>query len=151
MSEKRRKPALEEALQDHHHLLEIEARLAGRFADGSCPAFSSWIIDVRKDLAELFALLEVHFAHEEQDGLHEEIAEALPNASHRLKRLLDEHAALLGKAASLRDTAAQLVRPGSDGPLRAEASEFFASLDQHERSERELFLLALEGEGGSPD
>lgn len=151
MAEMKPKPAIEEALRDHHQLLEIESRLAGRLADGSCPAFSAWIIEVRKDLAELISLLEVHFVHEEQEGLHEEIAEALPNASHRLNRLLEEHAALLARAAALRATAEQLVRPGSDGPLRAEASEFFAALDQHERTERELFLLALEGEGGSPD
>ncbi len=151
MRETRRKPALEDVLQDHHRLLEIEGRLAGRLADGSCPAFSSWIIDVRKDLSDLASLLEVHFANEEQDRLHDEIVETLPNASYRLRQLLQEHGILLGKATALCETARALVQPGTDAALRVEASEFFALLDQHERAERELFLLALEGDGGSPD
>jgi hypothetical protein len=151
MTDPRQKPALADALHDHHTLLEIQARLVGRFADGSCPAFKTWILDVRRDLEELASLLDTHFAHEEAERLHEEIAEALPNSSHRLEMLLKEHRTILSRCEALRDLAVRTEKPGEDFPLRNEASEFFALLDGHERAERDLFLQALEGDGGSPD
>ena len=151
MTDHHPKPALAEALRDHHRLLEIQARLVGRFADGSCPAFKTWIFGVRDDLEELAALLDTHFAAEEAERLHEEIAAALPNASHRLEMLLKEHKTILSRCEALRDQSVRTEKPGEDSPLRNEASEFFALLDGHERTERELFLQALEGDGGSPD
>ncbi len=142
---------LREAIEDHHKLLEIQNRIAGHFADGSCPAFNTWIAAVRHEIAEMLDLLASHFRREESDGLHAEIASLLPNATPRLARLLAEHAKILERAGALRSTAAAITQPGGDGPLRNEASEFFALLDTHERAERDLFLLAIEGEGGSPD
>ena len=151
MKDKRERPAIQEALEDHHHLLEIQKRLLGHFVDGSCPAFQAWIQGVRDELKEMVQLLDEHFRHEEEEGLHEEIAEALPNASLRLDGLLGEHQTLLSRVKGLGDQAAATTKPGEDGALRAAASEFFALLDEHERAERELFLAALEGEGGAPD
>lgn len=145
------KGALREAIEDHHKLLEIQNRIAGRFADGSCPAFNTWIVHVREEIAEMTDLLECHFRREEADRLHEEIASLLPNASTRLSHLLSEHERILERARALRAAAATTTQPGADGPLRNDASEFFALLDAHERAERELFLLAVEGETGSPD
>lgn len=151
MSDLHGTPALEEALREHHQLLEIQSRLVGRFADGSCPAFNVWIADVRRDTEELTTLLVSHFAREERDDLHAEIASALPNATHRLEALIREHRKIAGAATALHQQAQRPVSPGEDGPLRAAASEFFALLDQHERAERDLFLLAIEGDGGAPD
>ena len=151
MSDEHGTPALEEALREHHQLLEIQSRLIGRFADGSCPAFNVWIADVRRDTEELTTLLVDHFAREEQDDLHAEIASALPNATHRLEALVREHAKIAEVARALQQLARGPVSPGKDGPLRAAASDLFALLDQHERAERDLFLLAIEGDGGAPD
>jgi hypothetical protein len=145
------KRALREAIEDHHRLLDIQNRIAGRFADGSCPAFNTWIASVRQEIMEMAVLLEAHFRREEADGLHAEIASLLPNATARLSHLLAEHGRILEQAHSLQSTAAAITQPGGDGALRNEASEFFALLDSHERAERDLFLLAIEGEGGSPD
>jgi hypothetical protein len=146
-----RSRALREALDEHHKLLELQNRLTGRFADGSCPAFNDWIVHVREEIAEMTDLLEGHFRLEEADGLHDEIVSLLPNATSKLAHLLAEHARILDRARSLRATATATIQPGGDGPLRNEASDFFALLDAHERTERELFLLAIEGDGGSPD
>jgi|GEM_PF-3904616 len=146
-----RKPALHEAIEDHRKLFEIQNSLAGRFADGSCPAFNTWIVHVREEISAMADLLECHFRREEADRLHDEIAAALPNATYRLAQLLAQHERILARARDLRALAVATVPPGADGPLRAAASEFFAILDDHERAERELFLHAVEGEGGSPD
>ncbi len=151
MNEPRPRTALADALHDHHRLLEIQARLVGHFADGSCPAFKTWILDVRRELEELAEMLDGHFAQEELERLHDEIAAALPNASHRLDTLLKEHRTILSRCEALRELSVRTEKPGEDFPLRNEASEFFALLDSHERAERELFLQALEGDGGSPD
>jgi hypothetical protein len=151
MNESHPRTALADALHDHHRLLEIQTRLVERFADGSCPAFKTWILDVRRDLEALGDLLDTHFAHEETERLHDEIAAALPNSGHRLETLLKEHRTILSRCDALREQAVRTEKPGEDFPLRNEASEFFALLDGHERAERELFLQALEGDGGSPD
>jgi hypothetical protein len=143
--------ALHEAIEDHHRLLEIQNSLAGRFADGSCPAFNTWIVHVREELGKMTDLLDCHFRREEEDRLHDEIGAALPNATRRIEKLLAEHRGILERARSLCALAQATIQPGSDGPLRSETSDFFALLDAHERAERDLFLQAIEGEGGSPD
>jgi len=151
MEKQRARPTLEESLQDHHRLLEIQTRLAEYFAEGSCPAFNTWILQVRKELKEMITHLDAHFWREEDDCLHEGIAGSLPNATYRLESLLKEHGMILARGDALQQMAVRTIQPGGDAELRAEASEFFALLDRHERAERELFLLALEGEGGAPD
>lgn len=151
MEEKRPKPALEEALREHHELIEVENNLARLFAEETCPAFTAWVGEVRGELEKLVEMLAPHFVHEEQDGLHEEIAESLPNQSHRLDALIKEHGTLLDHANSLQELSQKTKMPPQDQELRRQASEFFAALDLHERTERELFLLAIEGEGGAPD
>jgi hypothetical protein len=75
----------------------------------------------------------------------------LPNQSNRLDELIREHGTLIETAKGLHELSLQTEMPPHDQELRRKASEFFASLDLHERTERELFLLAIEGEGGAPD
>ncbi|MBD3161022.1 MAG: hypothetical protein GF346_02560 [Candidatus Eisenbacteria bacterium] len=149
--ESKDRPALEQALREHHELIEIENRLGGLFIDNTCPAFQTWIRDVREGFGALRSRLGPHFELEEKGGLHQEILEALPNQAPRLERLIQEHASLLAQLDAIRDLSLRTERPPEDQELRRKASDFFAALDRHERAERELFLHAIEGDGGAPD
>jgi hypothetical protein len=151
MEGKHPKPALEEALREHHELLAVEENLSRLLAQDTCPAFKAWIEEVQTELGKLVDMLGPHFQHEEDEGLHEEIAESLPNQSHRLDELIEEHETLLDKIKEVHQLSLRTEMPPQDQELRRQASEFFAALDRHERTERELFLLAIEGEGGAPD
>jgi len=151
MQERASKPELIAALEEHHRLLDLQCRLARRFAQSVPCGFESWIVDIRAELRQMRDLLVDHFKQEEAGRLHEEIAEALPNATLRLRLLIDQHAEILGCIEGLLDCAVSCATAVEGPPLCVTASEFFALLDQHERAERELFLLAIEGEGGAPD
>lgn len=151
MNARKTKTALHEALMDHHKLLDVQAGLARRFAEAVPCGFDTWILKVRTEIEEMVALLDGHFEREEQDGLHEEIAETVPNATPRLSVLLNEHRSILTRAQELLSRSLSCANPMDGAALCVEASDFFAMLDQHERAERELFLLAIEGESGAPD
>ncbi len=151
MEENRDETALEEALREHKELQEIQDRLAGLFGQPASPAFQNWAAEVREQLTRMVGLLESHFALEEQQGLHDEIVEALPNQSCRLEKLLKEHGQILAQIRAVRDLSLGMEGPPQDQELRREASGFFVTLDKHERAERELFIQALEGEGQAPD
>jgi hypothetical protein len=140
-----------EALMDHRRLLDVQARLARRFAEAIPCGFDSWILKVREEIEEMAALLDGHFEREEQGRLHDEIADSLPNAVHRLDALLKEHRSVLTRAQELLSRSLLCTDPIAGAALCVEASEFFALLDSHERAERDLFLLAIEGDGGAPD
>ncbi len=151
MEARNAKTALHEALMDHHRLLDVQARLARRFAEAVPCGFDTWILKVRSEIEEIVALLDGHFEREEQDRLHEEISEAVPNATPRLSVLLKEHRSILTRAQDLLGRSISCANPMDGAALCVEASDFFAVLDRHERAERELFLLAIEGESGAPD
>lgn len=145
------KSAVQKVLEEHHQLLELQARIVRRFAESIPCGFDPWIVEIRKEVGTFAEMLGEHFRQEEQDHLHEEIEAAVPNAAFRLGRLLEEHASILVQARKLASDAAAAKSPADGAQLAAAASEFFAALDAHERSERELFLLAIEGEQGAPD
>lgn len=151
MEAKNTKSALHEVLMDHHRLLEVQAKLARRFAEAVPCGFETWILKVRTEIEEMVALLDGHFEREEHDRLHEEISEAVPNATPRLDVLLKEHRSVLTRGQDLLSRAIACANPMDGAALCVEASDFFALLDRHERAERELFLLAIEGESGAPD
>jgi hypothetical protein len=151
MDAKQTRSAIQEALQDHHRLLDVQGRLVRLFAESVPCGFETWILKVRTEIEEMAALLDVHFEREEQDKLHEEIAEAIPNATPRVEALLEEHRRILTLAQELLSQSISCSTPMEGASLCVSASDFFALLDQHERAERELFLLAIEGESGAPD
>jgi hypothetical protein len=151
MNTRNEKGAIHEALMDHHRLLDVQARLARRFAEAVPCGFDTWILKVRSEIEEMATLLDGHFEREEQDRLHDEIAEKVPNAAPRLSALLKEHRLILTRAQDLLSQSISCESPMEGASLCVEASDFFAALDQHERAERELFLLAIEGEDGAPD
>ncbi|MFB3908207.1 MAG: hemerythrin domain-containing protein [Candidatus Eisenbacteria bacterium] len=143
--------SIEAALRDHHRLLALQTRLEGLLARDVVDDFAPWIAEVREEISGLVPLLEEHFGFEEAERLHEEIASRVPNATLRLDRLLLEHQEILRFARQLSALAGDTNDAERDLPMRAAAADFFSLLERHERAERELFLEALEGDGGSPD
>jgi len=140
-------PDLDLVLAEHHHLNRLFSRLDRALADAGTP---------REELAKLLDELQTHvfqhFAHEENNGFFEQIAEHDPRLEQDAMELKQQHAALaeslqaISTAIHGESFAAQQMQDIAEG-LR----DFIAEFEAHEDGENRLLQETYDRDVGSKD
>lgn len=123
----------EKILEEHRRIAELASSIAdARDLD-----------EMATGLQRLQSLLEPHFQREEElDGLHDSIRERAPHYVAAVKRLGEEHGALLAELRDLRARVGQCAAGRIDafGEIQQGFRTLVRDLREHEARENEVFL-----------
>jgi hypothetical protein len=130
----------EEKIQgDHQRLLAKLAWLRGQVAAAALGAAA-----LERELAQLEAELNEHFAHEEQGGFFAEVLSAAPYFDERVANLLQEHKEMRSHFHFLRKTCDWVCgESGTRAGWLAEFAGFHQRFSGHEQAEHDLLHDAL--------
>ena len=105
-----------------------------------------------RELLQMEAELEQHFAREEQGGLFEQISETMPELTECVRAIFQQHHEFRGIFRALRKTRRWACgESGTRTGWLAEFAEFHRRFDAHERAEHELLHEALHRDVGACD
>ena len=130
-------------LRLHERLVRLHERLA---AVGLTEA------DAARELSQVQAELEEHFAQEEAGGFFAEIRELSPQFEDRILHLLREHREMRVIFRSLVMTCRWACgESGARSGWLAEFADFHRRFDEHEHAENDLLYEALQRDFGAAD
>jgi hypothetical protein len=133
--------------RDHLRLQAKLGRLRERLAAAALTA-----AQLERELSEVEAELEEHFAHEELGGFFAEVVDLAPEFDERVKSLLKEHRELRGHFRFLRKTCRWACsESGTRAGWLAEFADFHQRFGTHEQAEHDLLHEALQRDVGQGD
>jgi hypothetical protein len=103
-------------------------------------------------MAELVALLQNHFAHEEDGGYFTELVEVYPRVAETVERLRQQHRTMLATVRAIHGHLARTAdRESCDPAIRRDFLQFVQQCDEHQHEENSLVQEAFCQDIGASD